>query len=144
MPKQVTITEPELSSAPTDVDETKPEFSKTKVSGSITELKKSTTKHKGGRPRRAPDVGLWAIRGVDLETRGVIEKVAQRSGKTIGQFLNEDVRSYAQEQLKKGEQMPIRQEDIRTELDGIKTMITQLAERIPVQDKKGFFSRLFG
>lgn len=105
---------------------------------------KEEEKAKGGRPRRAPDVGLWTIRGVDLETRTAIEKAAQHSGKTIGQYVNEELRQYAQEQLKKGHQPPMRQQDIRTELDDIKGLITQLADRLPAQEKRGFFQRLFG
>lgn len=126
-------TKSELSFAPVDV---------VAAEGGLAEPEEK--KGKGGRPRRAPDVGLWTVRGVDLETRTAIEKAAQRSGKTIGQYVNEDLRQYAQEQLKKGSQPPLRQEDLRTELDDIKGMITQLAERMPAQEKRGFFQRLFG
>ena len=122
---------------------TKPELSSAMVGINVAEPETDDKKAKGGRPRRAPDVGLWTVRGVDLETRTAIEKAAQRSGKTIGQFVNEDLRQYAQDQLKKGSQPPLRQEDIRLELDDIKGMITQLADRLPVQEKKSFFQRLF-
>jgi hypothetical protein len=125
-------------------DKTKPELSSVTVEIAAAEPEIEDKKAKGGRPRRAPDVGLWTVRGVDLETRTAIEKAAQRNGKTIGQFVNEDLRQYAQDQLKKGSQPPMRQDDIRTELDDIKGMITQLADRLPAQEKRGFFQRLFG
>ena len=128
----------------TQGDKTKPELSSVLVEIATAEPGQDGEKGKGGRPRRAPDVGLWTVRGVDLETRTAIEKAAKRSGKTIGQYVNEDLRQYAQDQLKKGSQPPMRQEDIRTELDDIKGMITQLADRIPPQEKRGFFQRLFG
>lgn len=128
----------------TQDDITKPKLSYTVVETAVAESEPESKKGKGGRPRRAPDVGLWTVRGVDLETRTAIEKAAQRSGKTIGQYVNEDLRQYAQDQLKKGSQPPMRQEDIRTELDDIKGMITKLAERIPAQEKRGFIQRLFG
>lgn len=127
----------------TQDDTTKSELSFAAVETVAAEPEPEEKKGKGGRPRRAPDVGLWTVRGVDLETRTAIEKAAQRSGKTIGQYVNEDLRQYAQEQIKKGNQPPMRQEDIRTELDDIKGMITQLAERMPAQEKRGFFQRLF-
>ena len=130
MATQDDITKPELSFAALDVATANPE----------SEEKKG----KGGRPRRAPDVGLWTIRGVDLETRTAIEKAAQRSGKTIGQYVNEDLRQYAQDQIKKGSQPPMRQEDIRAELDDIKGMLAKLAERMPMEEKRVFFQRLFG
>jgi len=129
------LTEPELRQQLTESTLTEPELSQTKP---------ETDKNRGGRPRKAPDVTPWTVRGVDLETRTAVEKAATRSGKTIGQYMNEDLRQYAQEQLKKGNQPPMKQEDLRTELDDIKGMITQLADRIPIQEKKGFFQRLFG
>ncbi|WP_461137133.1 hypothetical protein [Spirosoma lituiforme] len=132
---QTVLTEPELHEHFTEPVLTELELSQTKP---------GTGKNKGGRPRKAPDVTPWTVRGVDLETRTAIEKAATRTGKTIGQYMNEDLRQYAQEQLKKGNQPPMKQEDLRTELDDIKGMIAQLADRIPVQEKRGFFQRLFG
>ena len=41
----------------------------------------------------------WSVRGVERETRAVIEKASDRVGKTLGQFLNDDVRGFAQGQL---------------------------------------------
>lgn len=74
---------------------------------SLTELKLSQileqeaqkTKVKGETTRRAPDVGSWTVRGVDLETRAIIEKAASQAGKTIGQYINEDIRSLVQTEL---------------------------------------------
>jgi hypothetical protein len=123
---------------------TEPEFSQQPEPDATTEPEISPTKSRGGRPRRSPDVTPWTVRGVDAETRTAIEKAATRAGKTIGQYINEDVRSFAQEQLKKGTTPPMKQEDLRTELDDIKTMIASLADRMPAQEKRGFLSRLFG
>lgn len=134
-PIKTAMTEPELSQQAKEIALTEPQISQTKP---------EIDKNRGGRPRKAPDVTPWTVRGVDLETRTAIEKAATRTGKTIGQYMNEDLRQYAQEQLKKGNQPPMKQEDLRTELDDIKGMIAQLADRIPVQEKKGFFQRLFG
>lgn len=41
----------------------------------------------------------WSIRGVERDTRSVIEKATKRAGKTLGQYINDDVRSFAQVQL---------------------------------------------
>ena len=144
-----THTKPELSQQPIEMVSTEPEFGQqpTKIAltePEISQIKPEKSKNKGGRPRKAPDVIPWTVRGVDLETRTAIEKAATRTGKTIGQYMNEDLRQYAQEQLKKGNQPPMRQEDLQTELDDIKGMITQLADRLPAQEKRGFFQRLFG
>lgn len=148
-PIKTALTEPELRQQPTEMALTEPELRQQLTESTLTELELSQTKletdkNRGGRPRKAPDVTPWTVRGVDLETRTAIEKAATRTGKTIGQYMNEDLRQYAQEQLKKGNQPPMKQEDLRTELDDIKGMITQLADRIPIQEKKGFFQRLFG
>lgn len=143
------LTQPKLSQQQEKMTLTELELSQQQEKMTLTELelsqiKPEVNKNKGGRPRKAPDITPWTVRGVDLETRTAIEKIATRNGKTIGQYMNEDLRQYAQEQLKKGDQAPIKQEDIRSELDDIKGMITQLASRIPIQEKRGFFQRLFG
>ena len=134
-------TQPEFRQQVENTMLTEPELSPTKLQ---TDEDPELGRNKGGRPRKTPKVIPWTVRGVDLETRTAIEKAASRSSKTIGQYMNEDLRQYAQDQLKKGSQPPMRQEDIRTELDDIKDMITQLADRLPVQEKRGFFQRLFG
>jgi hypothetical protein len=121
------------------------EYSKQDLENAITELPLSSTpsglpeeskKGKGGRRRHAPDVGVWSIRGIEFETRRAFEKAAERSSKTIGQYLNEDLRQYAQEQLRKGNQPPARQEDLRTEIDDLKTVITQLAQRTELDNQR--------
>jgi hypothetical protein len=100
------------------------------------------TKGKGGRTRRAPDVGLWAVRGVDLETRTIIEKGASRAGKTIGQYVNEDVRSLVQGQLTQT-QLPTAPVDIQNQIDHLTKMVEGIAQRMPEQGKQSFWKRLF-
>lgn len=102
----------------------------------------SKTKGKGGRTRRAPDVGIWAVRGVDLETRAIIEKGASRAGKTIGQYVNEDVRSLVQTQLTQP-QLPAAPVDIQNQIDHLTKMVEGIANRMPEQGKKSFWKRLF-
>jgi hypothetical protein len=116
----------------------------------ITELELSQTvdqgapkaKGKGGRTRRAPDVGLWAVRGVDLETRAIIEKGANRAGKTMGQYINEDVRSLVQTQLTQT-QLPAAPVDIQNQIDHLTKMVEGIANRMPEQSKKSFWERIF-
>ena len=101
------------------------------------------TKGKGGRIRRAPDVGIWAVRGVDLETRAIIEKGASRAGKTIGQYVNEDVRSLIQIQLTQS-QLPVAPVDIQNQIDQLTKMVEGIATRLPERGKKSIWQRLFG
>jgi hypothetical protein len=116
----------------------------------LTELELSQTldqeapkaKGKGGRTRRAPDVGLWAVRGVDLETRAIIEKGANRAGKTMGQYINEDVRGLVQGQLSQT-QLPAAPVDIQNQIDHLTKMVEGIANRMPEQGKKSFWQRLF-
>jgi hypothetical protein len=100
------------------------------------------TKGKGGRTRRAPDVGLWAVRGVDLETRAIIEKGANRAGKTMGQYINEDVRSLVQDQLTQT-QLPAAPVDIQNQIDHLTKMVEALTNRMPEPGRKTFWQRLF-
>ena len=101
------------------------------------------TKGKGGRTRRAPDVGLWAVRGVDLETRAIIEKGASRAGKTMGQYINEDVRSLVQGQLAQS-QLPAAPVDIQNQIDQLTKLVETLTNRMPESGRKSFWRRVFG
>lgn len=115
----------------------------------LTELELSQTvdqdapkaKGKGGRTRRAPDVGIWAVRGVDLETRAIVEKAADRVNKTIGHYVNEDVRRLVQEQLTQS-QLPTAPVDIQNQIDQLTKMVEGIANRMPEQGKKSFWQRL--
>jgi uncharacterized protein (DUF1778 family) len=81
-----------------------------------TETQISPTSSKGGRPaRQTPEPPKWTVRGIEPETRRVIEKAAERTGKTLGQFFNDELREAATNVLKKGNQSPARPEDLVNE-----------------------------
>ena len=92
--------------------------------GGLTELELSQsldqeapkTKKKGRRTRQAPHVGSWVVRGVNLETRAIIEKGASRAGKTISEYVNEDIRSLVQTQLTQP-RLPAAPVDIKNQID---------------------------
>lgn len=82
-----------------------------------TETQLSPTSLKGGRPsRQIPEPAKWTVRGIEPETRRVIEKAAKRRGKTLGQFFNDELREAATNVIKKGNQLPARAEDLVTDL----------------------------
>lgn len=98
---------------------------------------------KMGRPPRQSAAPVpWSVRGVEADTRRVIEKAAERVGKTIGQYLNEDVRSFAQSQLTQS-QLPAAPVDIQNQIDHLTKMVEGIANRMPEQGKKSFWQRLF-
>ncbi|AYA36727.1 hypothetical protein D3Y59_06450 [Hymenobacter oligotrophus] len=37
----------------------------------------------------------WSVRGVERETRDALEQAARQLGKTLGQYLNDEVRQFA-------------------------------------------------
>lgn len=81
-----------------------------------TETQISPTSSKGGRPtRNTPEPPKWTVRGIEPETRRVIEKAAERTGKTLGQFFNDELREAATNILKRGNQPPARPEDLMSE-----------------------------
>ena len=123
--------EPELSSAPAETAETEPEQNTTKP------------KTKGGRPRKALGTGLWAIRGVDMETRAIVEKTAQRAGKTIGQFVNEDMRSFCLGQLTQS-QLPASPRDLQVQVEQLTQLVEGITARMAEPARKGFWQRVFG
>ena len=84
----------------------------------------------------------WSIRGVERDTRAVIEKAAERTGKTIGQYVNEDVRSFAQSQLIQT-QLPTAPVDIQNQIDHLTKIVEGIATRLPEQSRQSFWKRLF-
>ena len=92
-----------------------------------TETQTSPTIPKGGRPlRQSPEPAKWTVRGIEPETRRVIEKAADRTGKTLGQFFNDELREAATNVIKKGDQPPARPEDLVTDL--VEKLKTELKE----------------
>lgn len=85
----------------------------------------------------------WSIRGVERDTRAVIEKAAERAGKTIGQYVNEDIRSLVQSQLTQS-QLPVAPVDIQNQIDHLTKMVEGITNRMPEQGKTSFWKRLFG
>ena len=138
-------TEPELSITLPETAATEPELNLATAETAETEPEQNTTKPKakGGRPRKAPDTGLWAIRGVDMETRAIVEKTAQRAGKTIGQFVNEDMRSFCQGQLTQS-QLPASPRDLQVQVEQLTRLVEGIAARMSEPARKGFWQRVFG
>lgn len=97
-----------------------------------------------GRPPRSSAAPVpWSIRGVEPETRRVLEKAADRAGKTLGQYINDDVRGFAQSQLVKA-QSPIAPMDIQNQIDHLTKIVEGIANRLPEQGRKSVWQRLFG
>ncbi|AUD06795.1 hypothetical protein [Spirosoma pollinicola] len=80
----------------------------------------------------------WSIRGVERDTRSVIEKAAERAGKTMGQYVNEDIRSLVQGQLSQS-QLPAAPVDLQNQMDHLTKMVEALTNRMPEQGKKSFW-----
>lgn len=92
-----------------------------------TETPKSPTPLRTGRPtRESLEPARWTIRGIETDTRLTIEKAAECSGKTLGQFFNTELREAAVNVLKKGHQPPARAEDLVGDLfEKIKTELRE-------------------
>ena len=100
----------------------------------------STDKSKA--PKKGSGPVTWSIRGVERDTRLVIEKAAERAGKTIGQYVNEDIRGLVQSQLVQS-QTPAAPVDIQNQIDQLTRMVEALTNRMPEPGKKSFWKRLF-
>ena len=113
----------------------------TEITLSTTPTEKPT---KMGRPPRQSAAPVpWSVRGVEADTRRVIEKAAERAGKTIGQYINEDVRNFSQGQLTQT-QLPTAPVDIQNQIDHLAKIVEGIATRLPEQGKKSFWQRLLG
>jgi hypothetical protein len=98
-----------------------------------TKIEKSQPINKGGRPpRNTSEPEKWTIKGVDRDTRAIIQKAASRAGKPLGRWFNEELREFAQSQIKKGNAVPAKQEDLVIDLfDKLRTELkTEQSEEL--------------
>jgi hypothetical protein len=112
-------------------------------------LTESKTGKKAGRPPKpaSSTAVTWSVRGVERETRAVIEKAAERAGKTLGQYLNDDVRGFAQGQLSQAEatgQAVASPRDLQVQVEQLTQLVEGIAARMNEPARKGFWQRVFG
>jgi hypothetical protein len=149
----------EIKKSPTVENEGQTETSKSQPAKKERQTKtekRPALDNKGGRPaKEGTEPPKWTIRGVDLETRSIIDKATKKQGLTLGEFFNQDIREYCTGQIKKSQQPPATQNDVKimvqSELTVFKTeLLEALAEREaraattePEAERKGFWARLF-
>ena len=85
-------------------------------------------KKRGPTPKNTP----WSVKGVSPETREAVKKAARRSGQTIGEWMDENLRIAATDGLK-GNLPAQRMED---QLEAISTKLDRL--------NQPFWKRIFG
>ncbi len=112
-------------------------------------LTDSKTPKKGGRPPKpaSSTAVTWSVRGVERETRAVIEKAADRAGKTLGQFLNDDVRGFAQGQLSQAEaagQAVASPRDLQVQVEQLTQLVEGIAARMNEPARRSLWQRVFG
>jgi hypothetical protein len=104
--------------------------------------------NKGGRPAKptSSTAVTWSVRGVERETRGILEKAATRADKTRGQYFNDEVRAFVQGQLSQAEaqQLPASPRDLQIQVEQLTQMVEGIAARLAEPDRKGFWQRVFG
>ena len=150
-------TAPETDPVEAENGKTTPEISLTETSTSKTggemveekRLTASKTVNKGGRPPKAASTTAvtWSVRGVERETRAIIEKAAERAGKNLGQYLNDDVRSFAQSQISQAEaagQAVGSPKDLQVQVEQLTQLVEGIAARMNEPARKGFWQRVFG
>jgi len=128
------------------------ETNTSKTRGKIVEVERLTeskTGKKSGRPLKpaSSTAVTWSVRGVERETRAVIEKAAERAGKTLGQYLNDDVRGFAQGQLSQAEaigQAVASPRDLQVQVEQLTQLVEGIAARMAGPAQKGFWQRVFG
>ena len=117
-------------------------------SAEMASLTESKTGKKSGRPPKpaSSTAVTWSVRGVERETRVVIEKAAERAGKTLGQYLNDDVRGFVQGQLTQAEatgQAVTSPRDLQVQVEQLTHLVEGIAARMAEPARKGFWQRVF-
>jgi len=128
------------------------EINTSKTGGENTDgerLTESKISKKSGRPPKpaSSTAVTWSVRGVERETRAVIEKAAERAGKTLGQYLNDEVRGFAQGQLSQAEatgQAVASPRDLQVQVEQLTQLVEGIAARMNEPARKGFWQRVFG
>ena len=144
--------DPETSKTMPEIGLTETNISLTETNTSNTEgqkpaeerLTSSKTKNKVGRPAKEGTAPVtWSVRGVERDTRAVLEKAAERAGKTMGQYMNDEVRAYAQGQLTQS-QLPASPKDLQVQVEQLTQLVEGIAARMAEPARKGFWQRVFG
>ena len=114
----------------------------TKIEKSHTELPVGAGPHRRGPgrpPRSTPAPATWSVRGVTPETRLTLEQAARRAGKTLGQYLNEDLRHFAAQQLQPTQAVttpassPATTADLQAQVQYLRQLVENLAAMLDNQ-----------
>jgi hypothetical protein len=130
--KALTISvEPVVGSADAD-------YGITKIEKSNTELPIAGAQHRRGPgrpPRPTPAPATWSVRGVTPETRLTLEQAARRAGKTLGQYLNEEVHQFAAQQLQPAPApaVPPATTDLQAQVHYLRQLVENLAAMLDNQ-----------
>ncbi len=104
--------------------------------------------NKGGRPPKpvSTTAVTWSVRGVERETRAMLEKAAARAGKTLGQYFNDEVRAFVQAELRQAEapQLPASPRDLQVQVEQLTQMVEGIAARLAEPARKNLWQRVFG
>lgn len=82
----------------------------------------------------------WSIRNIDMETRSIFTKAADLHGKTISQYMLEDLRAFAQGQIQQTRQ-PATAQDLDNQVN-VATLIERL-EKLESRLDKPLWKRIF-
>ncbi len=87
----------------------------------------------------------WSIRGVERETRALLEKAAARADKTMGQYFNDEVRAFVQDELRQAEapQLPASPRDLQVQVEQLTQLVEGIAARLAEPARKSFWQRVF-
>lgn len=136
--------------------QTVPKIGQTETDKSQTEIPEAITtaptKNKGGRPpKEGTEPPKWSIRGVDIETRAIIDKAASKRSMTLGEFFNQEIREYCTGQIKKSKLPPASPTDVKDminaelsvfKVDMLAAMAAQMHQNKPEEDRKTFGQKL--
>lgn len=98
---------------------------------SNTKKKKSTTAQ------------VWTLKGIEPETKSKVKAAAKKAGTTIGAYVNRTLLEASNNDLKKEKALPVKMEDIQTQLADMSSAIEKLTSKLDKPEKESFIKRLF-
>jgi hypothetical protein len=146
---QISLTTAENGKTTPEISLTETGTGKTGVAEEESEgLTVNKTSNKGGRPAKPASTTAvtWSVRGVERETRAMLEKAAARADKTMGQYFNDEVRAFVQGELSQAEapQLPASPRDLQVQVEQLTQMVEGIAARLAEPARKSLWQRVFG
>ena len=87
---------------------------------------------------------VWTLKGIEPETKSKVKAAAKKAGVTMGAYVNRTLLEAANNDLKRKKELPVKMEDIQTQLADMNSAIEKLTSKLDKPEKESLLKRIFG